>query len=83
MKNLLYLKKSVVAVGESSDAYFPLRADITVYDDDAPLEVKFEEVINFLGFSAVSESYNYEIFNVENCFQLPQERDYLKITFNG
>lgn len=78
-----FLRDVVVDVGEASQRRYPVRMDLTVYDNEQLDRVLYEEAINFLGFSSEEDVFLIDEFDVRECYTLPQQHAWLKITFEG
>ncbi|XP_018016306.1 uncharacterized protein LOC108673043 [Hyalella azteca] len=81
-----FIRSDVLIIGHADDVsvQHPVRVDVTIYDPDDARVVVAEEAVNFLGFSSLaSDSFAMGEFDVRECFMLPQQRSWLKITFEG
>jgi hypothetical protein len=74
----------IIGHADEVSVQHPVRVDVTIYDADDARVVVAEEAVNFLGFSSLaSDSFAMGEFDVRECFVLPQQRSWLKITFEG
>ncbi|XP_071536749.1 uncharacterized protein [Panulirus ornatus] len=69
--------------GEMSGRPMPARVDVTVYRDNDTSSVLYHHTVNFLHMKTSFEVYSVNPFDVGECMDIPTQRTWVKITFDG
>nr|XP_045606621.1 uncharacterized protein LOC123763528 [Procambarus clarkii] len=69
--------------GEWNGTSFPASIDVTVYNDSDPEAILYRHTVNLLHFKSYFEVFEINPFDVRDCMDIPSQRTWVKITFDG
>lgn len=78
-----FLANTTEDAGEFTSSSIPVRIDLTIYDDKDLNSIVEVQTINLLNLLRAYEIYELNPFDVRDCFDMPTQRSWFKISFHG